>query len=195
MVASIAGNIFGGNTGADLNIVSIVSQEPDQSVNNIGGNPQVDALAMDPVGVLDLALGLNFTAPNPPVSGELYAGTDPNVGAQFTVNTLGITTSLAGRTELGVFQVADNVADTNKQANRHGFIVINAYGTVPDLNSNSWTQSGSTFTTLQNAIQPQLLFNTFNTGGFGGLDGNGLLRRGFSTVNFVSLVDPGLVFP
>ena len=195
MIASIAGNVFGGNTGADLNIVSVVSQEPDQSVNNIGGNPQVDALAMDPVGVLDLALGLNFASPNPPVSGELYAGTDSNTGAQFTVNTLGITTSLAGRTEVGVFQVADDVADTNKQADRHGFIVINAYGTVPDLDSNSWTQSGSTFTTLQNAIQPQLLFDTFNTGGFGGLDGNGLLRRGFSTVNFVSLVDPGLVFP
>lgn len=148
MVAAISGNTFGGNEGFDLRIVNVASQNPNPSINNI--TPNVDLIATDPVGELDLALGLNFVAVDPPVSGEVPTGANPNIGESFAISTIGFGTPLLGRTENGLFTNADIVKPTN----RHSFMVVRVYDTAPSsLNSNVFVETGAVFTTIVNANQ------------------------------------------
>jgi hypothetical protein len=177
MFAAISGNMFSGNAGADLNIVNVVSQNPGQSINNFMGTN--DLLASDPIGQLDLALGLNFVGIDPPVSGEAPTGALPNIGEQFTISTIGITTSLAGRTELGIFTNTDLI----KPANRNSFMVVRVYDANPSvLNQNVFPQSGPVITTLTNA--------DFIIGGGGNAPGGPIPL--FNTIQFQPL---GAVFP
>ena len=175
--AAISGNTFSGNAGADLNIVNVVSQNPGASINDIVAG--VDLLSSDPIGQLDLALGLNFVGVDPPVSGEAPTGALPNMGEQFRISTRGITTALAGRTELGIFTNTDLI----KPANRNSFMLVRVYDANPSvLNQNVFTQSGPVITTFMNANQ--------NVGGGGNPPGGPIPT--FNTIQFQPL---GAVFP
>jgi len=177
MFAAISQNTFSGNRGADLNIVNVVSQNPGQSIDNFLA--ATDLLASDPIGQLDLALGLNFVGVDPPVSGETPSGALPNMGEQFRISTIGITTSLAGRTELGIFTNTDLI----KPANRNSFMLVRVYDANPSvLDQNVFTQSGSVITTLTNA---DLIVG-------GGGNGPGGPIPLFNTIQFQAL---GTAFP
>lgn len=177
MFAAISQNMFSGNAGADLNIVNVVSQNPGASINNfMGAN---DLLASDPIGQLDLALGLNFVGVDPPVGGEVPSGALPNIGENFKISTIGITSSLAGRTELGIFTNNDLI----KPANRNSFLLVRVYDANPSvLDQNVFPQSGSVITTLMNA--------DIVVGGGGNLPGGPIPL--FDTIQFVPL---GTAFP
>jgi hypothetical protein len=124
-------------------------------------------------------LGLNFVGIDPPVSGEAPTGALPNIGEQFTISTIGITTSLAGRTELGIFTNTDLI----KPANRNSFMVVRVYDANPSvLNQNVFPQSGPVITTLTNA--------DFIIGGGGNAPGGPIPL--FNTIQFQPL---GAVFP
>jgi hypothetical protein len=177
MFAAISQNTFSGNSGADLNIVNVVSRNPGQSIDNFLA--ATDLLASDPIGQLDLALGLNFVGVDPPVSGETPSGALPNTGEQFRISTIGITTSLAGRTELGIFTNTDLI----KPANRNSFMLVRVYDANPSvLNQNVFTQSGPVITTLTNA--------DIVVGGGGNLPGGPIPT--FETIQFQAL---GTAFP
>lgn len=147
MIAAISGNTLGGNAGADINFVSVRSQEMNASVTN--APPVPDVIVADAVGFLDLALGTNFAAFPP--NGSVPNGSLPNNGTQFLLNTRGGSTPLDGRTELGIYTTADTASGvTIKPANRSAFMVARVFDSA-NLNNNVFTVSGPALTTVNNA--------------------------------------------
>ncbi|MAG92890.1 MAG: hypothetical protein CMJ48_03985, partial [Planctomycetaceae bacterium] len=112
--AIVNSNVFGGNLGADLNAVVVVSANPaGTSVNNaVAGPPILDRVALDPIAYLNLALGVNAVH-----SGGLApVASLGNTGEEFLFSASGSATSLTGSTLAGQFTNADLFKPTTRTA-------------------------------------------------------------------------------
>jgi hypothetical protein len=194
-IAWIDANLFGGNELDDFHTAVVVSQDPNDSINNAATNPNRDRIFWDPTARLDIAFGENFVnAGVPPnIDPAAVAPTGPstvlnpnglnigNFGESIFINTVGLSNPLFGRTETGLFSNSDIVKPADRQS-VGVFFVYDSTGVGTDLNfGNTFTQSGPVLSSFQAANIP--VPATFNTNG-------DLLRVGFNTVSFLNMVFP-----
>ncbi len=176
MIASVDANLFGGNSLSDFRTIVVVSQNPVNSQDNIVAN--VDRLRYDPVAFLDLAFGENFAVLPPNGSAPTGPGFG-NIGESINITTMGVNSSVVGRTEVGVFTNSDHV----KPINRNALGFFNIYVTAPgDLNgTNVFSQTPNILTQFNNAN----IFIPLRTTTAGNvIDGP------FNTINFTGAVFP-----
>ena len=152
MAASIDGNMFGANTLDDVNIITVVSQDPLDSVAN---GAAADTIRYDPVSFLALAFGENFTvggnnAPLPfPIDSPNMPGVG-NTGDSIAISPIGVDSSVIGRTEVGVFRNSDPVKPADRNA--LGFWAIYVGGGPADIDfSNVFSQQPSLQTVIGNS--------------------------------------------